>query len=97
MINVERISGDGLTFQIWRFSAFHAESWSNTFNLNLVFYGHSTRPTTRHKFKFTPSGSWDRSDQRGYRSGILAKDVPLPRDVSNEALKQVVIEVKGAS
>lgn len=95
-IEVERISDDRLTREVWRFSP-DCSYFSSEVDLRLNYYGTEQRETTRHKFKVNSRTRWDSSDQRSYNSGISAASVPMPADVVDEARRQVCIVVVGAS
>lgn len=88
-IEVERLSEDRLSCEVWRFSLDVGYGYTVTAHIRLQFYGRSTRPSTRHKFKFEPQSRFDNIDRRRYNSGIDAADVPLPDDVKQEAINKI--------
>ncbi len=67
--------------QIWRF-------WFNDRNcrLQLNSYLQCSRATTRHKWRVDAAWRW--TDKRA--ATIATADVPLPMDVTDEAMRQFV-------
>lgn len=95
-IEIVRESADRLTDQVWQFHL--SAHWSEV-NLMLDYYAERQRPTPRHKMKLAAGRprQWSRMEQRSYFSGIEAKDVPLPDDVRDEAVRAVKVVVVGAA
>ena len=78
-IEVERISDDGLSRNLWRFSV-------GPSMLRLTSYHEQTRATSRHKFI---GDKWDCKDERRYNSR-LDRPTSIPQDIINDALSQIV-------
>lgn len=95
-IEVERLSNDKLSCQLWRFRADTGIVGGDTVYVRLNFYGRSTRPTIRHKFKYEPRDRFCMDDQRAYNSGLVASSVPLPADVCDEAKSRLRFVMVGA-
>jgi hypothetical protein len=93
-MEVERLSEDRLSREVWRFGVDYYPSY---ITLYCRYFGRETRPSSRHKFKPDPARRWDSHDPRRYWSGLKEDDVPLPDDVIDEALKFIVIRVRGAT
>ena len=96
-MEVERLSADGLSREVWRFSVFSPRFGSaSRVDIALGYYGKEVRASTRHKFKPEAQSRWSFDDQRRYNSGISASEVPLPDDVKQQAIQQLHIAVHGA-
>lgn len=95
-IEIERISEDKLSCEFWRFRADTGIIGGDRVYVRLNFYGRSSRPTIRHKFKYEVKDRFCMDDQRSYNSGIEAADVPLPADVCEEAKSKVEFVMVGA-
>lgn len=90
---ITRESEDRLSRKVWKFRISTRAGSGARVDIHLNWYSEETRATTRHKFRADVSGIWDSFDQRSYRSGIKAKDVPLPDDVIEEAKRSLEITV----
>lgn len=91
-IEVERVSDDRLSRQVWAF--FADTTWhrgKSIVGLRPNWYAVQTRETTRHKWRTVKQ--WDRMDERSYHSSIKRDDVPLPVDVCKEAISAVTVEI----
>jgi hypothetical protein len=88
MIEIERISDDKLSREIWHFQPF-IEHGGTVVIIRLTFYASAIRPTTRHKFQRIDL--WDRVDQRTYHSNLSRASVPIPDDVRAEAEKRITV------
>lgn len=96
-MEVSRISEDGLSRQIWRFSVMAPHADTGAVHLIVKYYGLEKRPTTRSKFRADPATRYDFSDRRRYNSGISDVDVPLPDDVAAEAAGMITVSVHPAA
>ena len=93
-MEIERVSQDGLSREVWRFGVFTPHfGRQGVINIVVENYGREARASTRHKFKSDPRWRFDSFDSRRYNSGIDAADVPLPDDVIEEAKSRLVITV----
>lgn len=96
-MDIERLSEDRLKRRFWQFS-FYTPNFGrgNNVTARLDFYAEQERATTRHKFKTVQRNRWERSNQRGYWSGLEAKDVPMPDDVLEEVRRSLTVTIQSA-
>lgn len=77
-INVQRLSGDKLRRQYWRFDYV-------AMCLRLTFYAEQCRETTRHKWT---GPFWSYMDERPYHSK-LPRPSSIPQWVVDDAIRQI--------
>ena len=92
MIEVERVSADRLSRDLWEFRATTRNFSGDTVMLSLREFRKESRSTTRHGWK--TSARWDSMDERSYHSSLTRDAVPMPDDVLKEAIQSIKIEVE---
>lgn len=89
-IEIVRESPDKLRRSVWVFN-FHQGWHDATYSVSV--YGTAERPSLRHKWKL--SGGQYRSQRPGNSiPRIMAADVPLPVDVTDEAVKEFLMRLE---
>jgi hypothetical protein len=91
MIEVERLSEDGLTGERWQFRVFSPSYGDDDIKVRLDLYAKLARPSIRHKLRVT--SKWDTMDERSYHSNIKRADIPCPESVQAEALAAVKVSL----
>lgn len=86
IINVERPSSDGLSFEFWRFSDHYFP------HMCLVSYGLASRKTKRHKAVIVKK--WDTYNER---ESTLRKPEDIPGDVVDEAYRELLSIISKAN
>ena len=88
-ISVTREGEDGLSSQEW---LFFVHIGHEVLNLSLDSYREFSRPTKRHKPKV--SARYDRLFRRRDEPCLTENEVPLPRDVADEAKDKLVALIR---
>jgi hypothetical protein len=86
MITVERMQSE-MEKQVWRFMV-STDTAGSKVELRLHEYYVEKRESKRHKFKRDRSRNYERLLSRN--SSLKAADVPLPADVMNQALDELI-------